>query len=85
MQMPGWQSIHTPRHTAAHISLFGEGDGTLILGDASARLIRSGSSPWRDPIPAVMWNTLGGCELCDPYRSSPRVDCTHRLNESDTA
>lgn len=32
--MPGWQWIHTPGHTAGHISLFREADGTLIVGDA---------------------------------------------------
>jgi glyoxylase-like metal-dependent hydrolase (beta-lactamase superfamily II) len=32
--MPGWQSIHTPGHTAGHISLFRESDRALIAGDA---------------------------------------------------
>jgi glyoxylase-like metal-dependent hydrolase (beta-lactamase superfamily II) len=29
-----WQLIETPGHTAGHISLFREGDGTLLAGDA---------------------------------------------------
>ncbi len=32
--MPGWQWIHTPGHTAGHISLFRDADGVLIVGDA---------------------------------------------------
>lgn len=32
--MPGWRWIHTPGHTAGHISLFRERDRTLIAGDA---------------------------------------------------
>ncbi|MCR2803463.1 MBL fold metallo-hydrolase [Paenibacillus soyae] len=32
--MPGWQWIHTPGHTAGHISLFREADRFLIAGDA---------------------------------------------------
>ncbi|MCX7710849.1 MAG: MBL fold metallo-hydrolase [Clostridia bacterium] len=32
--MPGWQWIHTPGHTAGHISLFRERDRVLIAGDA---------------------------------------------------
>lgn len=33
-QLPGWRWIHTPGHTAGHISLFRESDRTLIAGDA---------------------------------------------------
>ena len=32
--MPGWVAIHTPGHTAGHISLFRERDRTLVAGDA---------------------------------------------------
>ncbi|ALS79751.1 MBL fold metallo-hydrolase [Planococcus kocurii] len=32
--MPGWQSIHTPGHSAGHVSLFREQDRLLIAGDA---------------------------------------------------
>jgi glyoxylase-like metal-dependent hydrolase (beta-lactamase superfamily II) len=32
--MPGWEWIHTPGHTAGHVSLFRDSDGTLIAGDA---------------------------------------------------
>lgn len=32
--MPGWQWVHTPGHTAGHVSLFRESDRTLIVGDA---------------------------------------------------
>ena len=32
--MPGWHWIHTPGHTAGHISLFCEEDRCLIAGDA---------------------------------------------------
>jgi glyoxylase-like metal-dependent hydrolase (beta-lactamase superfamily II) len=32
--MPGWQTIHTPGHTAGHVSFFRPGDRTLIVGDA---------------------------------------------------
>jgi glyoxylase-like metal-dependent hydrolase (beta-lactamase superfamily II) len=32
--MPGWRWIHTPGHTAGHVSLFREDDRTLIVGDA---------------------------------------------------
>jgi len=32
--MSEWQIIHTPGHTAGHISLFRESDRTLIAGDA---------------------------------------------------
>lgn len=32
--MPGWRWLHTPGHTAGHISLFRESDRTLIAGDA---------------------------------------------------
>lgn len=32
--LPEWQYLHTPGHTAGHISLFRERDRTLITGDA---------------------------------------------------
>jgi len=32
--MPGWRWVHTPGHTAGHVSLFRESDRTLIAGDA---------------------------------------------------
>ena len=32
--MPGWRWIHTPGHTAGHVSLFRESDRVLIAGDA---------------------------------------------------
>jgi glyoxylase-like metal-dependent hydrolase (beta-lactamase superfamily II) len=32
--MPGWRWIHTPGHTAGHISLFRDHDRCLIAGDA---------------------------------------------------
>ncbi|QHE60484.1 MBL fold metallo-hydrolase [Rossellomorea vietnamensis] len=32
--MPGWTWVHTPGHTPGHVSLFREGDRTLIAGDA---------------------------------------------------
>jgi glyoxylase-like metal-dependent hydrolase (beta-lactamase superfamily II) len=32
--LPGWRWIHTPGHTVGHVSLFRDGDGTLIAGDA---------------------------------------------------
>ena len=32
--LPGWRWIHTPGHTAGHISLFRDSDRTLLAGDA---------------------------------------------------
>jgi glyoxylase-like metal-dependent hydrolase (beta-lactamase superfamily II) len=32
--LPGWRWIHTPGHTAGHVSLFRDSDRTLIVGDA---------------------------------------------------
>ena len=32
--LPEWRMIHTPGHTAGHVSLFRERDGVLIAGDA---------------------------------------------------
>lgn len=32
--MPGWRWIHTPGHTAGHVSLFRDSDRALISGDA---------------------------------------------------
>ena len=36
--MPEWQWIHTPGHTAGHVSLFRRRDGLLIAGDALATM-----------------------------------------------
>jgi glyoxylase-like metal-dependent hydrolase (beta-lactamase superfamily II) len=33
-EMPNWNFIHTPGHTAGHISLWRESDRTLVAGDA---------------------------------------------------
>lgn len=32
--MPGWQWLHTPGHSAGHVSFFREADRALIVGDA---------------------------------------------------
>ncbi|MBY0528259.1 MAG: MBL fold metallo-hydrolase [Gemmataceae bacterium] len=32
--MPGWRWVHTPGHTAGHVSLFRDIDRTLLAGDA---------------------------------------------------
>jgi glyoxylase-like metal-dependent hydrolase (beta-lactamase superfamily II) len=32
--LPDWRSVHTPGHSAGHVSLFRESDRTLIVGDA---------------------------------------------------
>lgn len=32
--LTGWRWIHTPGHSAGHVSLFRDGDGALIAGDA---------------------------------------------------
>ena len=32
--LPGWRALHTPGHTAGHVSLWRESDRTLIAGDA---------------------------------------------------
>lgn len=37
-EMPGWNVVHTPGHTAGHISLFRESDRTLLAGDALATM-----------------------------------------------
>lgn len=37
-EMPGWKAIHTPGHTAGHISLFRASDRTLLAGDALATM-----------------------------------------------
>jgi len=34
--LPGWRAVHTPGHTAGHISLWREADRTLLAGDALA-------------------------------------------------
>ena len=36
--LPGWRVVHTPGHTAGHVSLFRESDGTLLAGDALATM-----------------------------------------------
>lgn len=36
--LPGWRWLHTPGHTAGHVSLFRENDRTLLAGDALATL-----------------------------------------------
>lgn len=33
-QMPGWRWVHTPGHSVGHVSLWRDGDGALIVGDA---------------------------------------------------
>jgi glyoxylase-like metal-dependent hydrolase (beta-lactamase superfamily II) len=33
-EMPGWRWVHTPGHTAGHVSLFREADRVLLVGDA---------------------------------------------------
>ncbi|MEO6213677.1 MAG: MBL fold metallo-hydrolase [Vicinamibacterales bacterium] len=33
-ELDGWRWVHTPGHTAGHVSLFRESDGVLIAGDA---------------------------------------------------
>jgi len=33
-ELPGWYLVHTPGHTAGHVSLFREADAVLIAGDA---------------------------------------------------
>ncbi|HXG82698.1 MAG TPA: MBL fold metallo-hydrolase [Pyrinomonadaceae bacterium] len=37
-EMRGWRVVHTPGHTAGHISLFRESDKTLLAGDALATM-----------------------------------------------
>ena len=32
--LPGWRWIHTPGHTAGHVSFFRDADRTLVVGDA---------------------------------------------------
>jgi glyoxylase-like metal-dependent hydrolase (beta-lactamase superfamily II) len=34
LDVPGWRWIHTPGHTAGHLSLFRDADRTLLAGDA---------------------------------------------------
>jgi glyoxylase-like metal-dependent hydrolase (beta-lactamase superfamily II) len=36
--LPGWRMLHTPGHTAGHVSLFRESDGTLLAGDVLATM-----------------------------------------------
>jgi glyoxylase-like metal-dependent hydrolase (beta-lactamase superfamily II) len=33
-ELPGWELIHTPRHTPGHVSFFRRSDRTLLAGDA---------------------------------------------------
>lgn len=33
-ELPGWLPIHTPGHTAGHVSFFRAADATLLVGDA---------------------------------------------------
>ncbi|WP_279478913.1 MBL fold metallo-hydrolase [Aureimonas sp. SK2] len=33
-ELPGWRWLHTPGHTPGHVSLWREGDRTLLAGDA---------------------------------------------------
>ncbi|MGI8884589.1 MAG: MBL fold metallo-hydrolase [Pyrinomonadaceae bacterium] len=37
-EMRGWRAVHTPGHTAGHISLWRESDRVLLAGDALATL-----------------------------------------------
>jgi glyoxylase-like metal-dependent hydrolase (beta-lactamase superfamily II) len=37
-ELPDWRWVHTPGHTAGHISLFRDSDRTLIAGDAIATM-----------------------------------------------
>ena len=37
-ELPGWRAIHTPGHTAGHISLWRDADKTLLAGDALATM-----------------------------------------------
>lgn len=37
-EMPGWKFVHTPGHTAGHVSLFREKDRVLLAGDALATM-----------------------------------------------
>ncbi len=37
-EMRGWRVVHTPGHTAGHVSLFRESDKTLLAGDALATM-----------------------------------------------
>ncbi|MDQ6787099.1 MAG: MBL fold metallo-hydrolase [Acidobacteriota bacterium] len=37
-EMPNWKFLHTPGHTAGHISLWRQSDRTLIAGDALATM-----------------------------------------------
>lgn len=57
--MPGWRWLHTPGHSAGHISLWRESDRTLLAGDAL--LTTSQQSAY-----AVTCTQL---ELCGPPRA----------------
>jgi glyoxylase-like metal-dependent hydrolase (beta-lactamase superfamily II) len=71
--LPDWRWIHTPGHSAGHVSLFRDADRTLIIGDA---FCRSRSSPW----PANVRNFMArprtsrriGTRLAIPCAGSPR-------------
>ncbi len=55
--LPGWRWIHTPGHTAGHVSLFRDADRTLISGDAVvttrqesfSHVMRQRAQVWRPP------------------------------------
>lgn len=56
---PEWRWIHTPGHTAGHVSLFRDADGTLLAGDALVTMnldswveqVRRTPEPSRPPTP----------------------------------
>ena len=58
-QMPGWGWIHTPGHTAGHVSLFRASDALLLAGDALVTMnmdswieqVRRTPEPCRPPAP----------------------------------
>ncbi len=55
--LPDWQWLRTPGHTPGHVSLYREGDGTLIAGDAVVttkqesllNVIAQRETVWRPP------------------------------------
>ena len=58
-QMPGWGWIHTPGHTAGHVSLFRASDALLLAGEALVTMnmdswieqVRRTPEPCRPPAP----------------------------------
>ena len=54
--IPGWRWIHTPGHTAGHISLFRDSDRTLLAGDA---LTTMNMDSWTEQIRRTP-------EICNP-------------------